>query len=150
MAGQGTDLKAFLGKLDHERIVAAIRDAEARSRGEIRVHASSRAVADARQEAVVRFERLGMTATQERNGILIYVAPLSRSFAIVGDSGIHERCGADFWKEIAAAMEQDFRAGRFSDGLVKGIARAGDALAEHFPRSGAPDVNELSDSVSED
>lgn len=150
MAGHGTNLKGFLGQLDHERIVGAIRDAEARSRGEIRVHASSRAISDAQQEAALQFERLGMTATQERNGILIYIAPESRCFAVLGDSGIHEHCGADFWKDVAAAMEQDFRAGRFTDGLVKGIARAGDALAAHFPRAGRTDVNELPDSVSED
>jgi uncharacterized membrane protein len=143
-------LKSFLSRLDQERIVAAIRAAEARSSGEIRVHATSRAVADPQSEAARQFEKLGMTATAERNGVLIYVAPGSQNFAVLGDSGIHARCGAGFWKEIAAAMEQDFREGRFTDGLVKGIAAAGDALARHFPRATAPDVNELSDQVSED
>ena len=36
--------KSFLGALDHERIVKAIQDAEARSRGEVRVHVSQKAV----------------------------------------------------------------------------------------------------------
>jgi uncharacterized membrane protein len=141
---------SFLSQLDHDRIVAAIRDAETRSRGEIRVHASNRAVADAQREAATQFERLGMTSTQERSGVLIYVAPRSQRFAIVGDSGIHEKCGPDFWKLVAAAMEHDFREGRFTDGLVKGIAQAGEALAAHFPRTSRPDVNELPDRVSED
>ena len=38
--------KKFLGALDHERIVKAIGEAEARSRGEVRVHVSGRAVDD--------------------------------------------------------------------------------------------------------
>lgn len=143
-------LKSFLSQVDQDRIVAAIREAEARSRGEIRVHASSRAVEDVQREASLQFEKLGMTATRERSGVLIYVAPQSQRFAIVGDSGIHQNCGPEFWKLIAAAMEHDFREGRFSDGLVKGIAQAGDALAAHFPRDARPDVNELSDHVSED
>lgn len=143
-------LKSFLGELDHERIVAAIRAAEERTRGEIRVHASNRAVDDPQGEAARQFERLGMTATAERNGVLIYVAPRRQRFAILGDSGIHEKCGPDFWKEVAAAMEQDFRKGRFTEGLLKGIAKAGDALATHFPRTAAADVNELPDQVSED
>lgn len=142
--------KSFLSQVDQNRIVTAIREAESRSRGEIRVHASSRAVEDAEREAARQFERLGMTATQERSGVLIYVAPRSQRFAIVGDSGIHEKCGPDFWKRIAAAMEHDFRESRFTDGLVKGIAQAGDQLAVHFPRTAEPDVNELSDHVSED
>jgi uncharacterized membrane protein len=143
-------LKRFLENIDHERIVAAIQGAEARSRGEIRVHATDRAAEDVQAEAARVFEKLGMTATAERNGVLIYVAPRSHRFAIIGDTGIHERCGAGFWKEIAAAMEHDFRDGRFTDGLVKGIARAGESLAVHFPRTAAPDVDELPNRVSED
>lgn len=144
-------LKSFLKEVDHDRIVAAIGAAEARSRGEIRVHASNRAVADAQRAAAEQFERLGMAGTAERNGVLIYVAPLSRSFAIVGDRGIHEKCGADFWRDVASVMEREFRAGKYTDGIVLGIERAGEVLARNFPRSeGETDRNELPDSVSED
>ena len=144
-------LKSFLKQVDHDRIVAAIGAAEARSRGEIRVHASSRAVTDAQKAAAQQFERLGMAGTAERNGILIYVAPLSRSFAIVGDSGIHDKCGAGFWQEVASAMEHEFRAGKYTDGIVRGVERAGEVLARNFPRvEGATDRSELPDSVSED
>ena len=143
--------KSFLRALDHDRIVAAIREAEARSRGEVRVHVTHRAVDDARRAAERQFEKLGMTKTAERNGVLIFVAPASRTFAVVGDTGIHEKCGPAFWKDVAAAMEADFRAGRYTDGILKGIARAGDELAAHFPRApGGVDVDELPDDVTED
>jgi uncharacterized membrane protein len=143
-------LKSFLGALDQERIVAAICAAEERTRGEIRVHVSNQAVDDPQGEAARLFERLGMTATAARNGVLIYLAPRSQRFAILGDSGIHEKCGSDVWRAVAAAMEQDFHEGRFTEGLLKGIAKVGDALATHFPRSAGADVNELADQVSED
>jgi uncharacterized membrane protein len=143
--------KSFLGALDHERIVKAIQDAEARSRGEVRVHVSQKAVADAAGAAARQFETLGMTRTAERNGVLLFVAPVSQTFAVIGDEGIHARCGPDFWKDVAAAVEADFRASRFTDGIVKGVARVGDALATHFPRTGgAADANELPDEVTED
>ena len=143
--------KAFLNTLDHERIVKAIREAEACTRAEVRVHVSNQAVDDAPKAAADQFEKLGMTATAERNGVLIYVAPRSQKFAIIGDSGIHQSCGQSFWQEVAAAMEADFRAGRFTDGIVKGLARTGDALGTHFPRrEGVRDVNELKDEVTED
>jgi uncharacterized membrane protein len=143
--------KAFLKQLDHDRIVAAIREAEARSRGELRVHVANRDVDDVQQAAAKQFEAFGMTATAERNGVLIYVAPSSRKFAVIGDTGIHERCGASFWSEIASAMEAEFREGRFTDGIVKGVARAGEALATHFPRAaGGADTNELPDEVTEE
>jgi uncharacterized membrane protein len=143
--------KSFLGALDHERIVKAIQDAEARSRGEVRVHVSQQAVQDVEPAAARQFEALGMTRTAERNGVLLFVAPVSQTFAVVGDEGIHARCGPDFWKDVAAAVEADFRAGRFTDGIVKGVARVGDALATHFPRTdGTADRNELADEVTED
>jgi uncharacterized membrane protein len=142
---------SFLNALDHERILRAIREAEAGSSGEVRVHVASGEATDAQAAAAAEFERLGMTRTERRNGILFFVAPRSRSFAVLGDRGIHEKCGPAFWSDIAAAMEADFREGRFTDGIVKGVARAGEALARHFPReAGRTDVNELPDEVSED
>ena len=141
--------RSFLSRLDHDRVVAAIRTAESRSRGEIRVHVAHKAVDDAQRTAAALFEKLGMTATAERSGVLVFVAPASQRFAVVGDKGIHERCGDGFWKDVASAMEEDFRQGRFTDGIVKGVTKAGDALAAHFPSTG-PDTNELPDEVSED
>ena len=142
---------AFLKSLDNDRIVAAILDAENRSRGEIRVHVSNQATTEVEAAARAQFEKLDMTKTALRNGVLIYVAPRSQKFAVIGDAGIHERCGPAFWADIAAAMEVDFRAGRFTDGIVKGVKEAGDALARYFPREGqSQDVNELSNDVTED
>ena len=141
----------FLGALDHDRIVKAIAEAEARSRGEVRVHVSRGAMDDPQAAAARQFETLGMTKTAERIGVLLFVAPASQAFAVVGDQGIHERCGPDFWKDVAAAVEKDFKAGRYTDGIVKGVTRLGDALAIHFPpQAGVTDTNELPDQVTED
>jgi uncharacterized membrane protein len=139
----------FFSKLDSDRIVGAIADAEKRSTGEIRVHVTRRKPSNLEERARRRFELLGMTRTAERNGVLIYMAPKLRRFQILGDSGIHEKCGDDFWKETAAAMEERFRRGDFTEGLVHGIGKIGDVLAAHFPREAA-DVNELPDEVTED
>jgi uncharacterized membrane protein len=142
---------AFLKALDNDRIVAAILDAENRSLGEIRVHVTNQPTEEVEASARAQFEKLDMTKTALRNGVLIYVAPRIQKFAVIGDAGIHERCGPAFWIGIAAAMEADFRAGRFTDGIVKGVKEAGDALARYFPREGkAQDVNELPDDVTED
>jgi uncharacterized membrane protein len=143
-------VKSFLDAVEHDRVVQTIRAAEACSSGEIRVHVTNKTVDDAEKAAEAQFEALGMTATAQRNGVLVFIAPQSQKFAIVGDTGIHARCGADFWKSVAQAMGEDFRAGRFTDGIVKGVARAGEVLAAHFPRDAGCDINELSDTVSED
>lgn len=143
--------KAFLHTIDNERIVAAIRAAEARSRGEIRVHVARRKVDDAQAEAVKTFEKLGMAATAERTGVLFFVAPESQRFAVIGDKGVNEKCGDAFWREVADAAAAAFREGRFSDGIVAAVGRLGDLLAEHFPpRAGQADKDELSNDVTED
>lgn len=139
----------FFSKLDSDRIVGAIADTEKRSSGEIRVHVTLRKPSNLEERARRRFELLGMTRTAERNGVLIYIAPKLRRFQILGDSGIHEKCGDDFWKETAAAMEERFRRGEFTEGLVHGIGKVGEVLAAHFP-SESGDRNQLPDEVTED
>lgn len=141
----------FVHALDDERIVAAIREAEGRTRAEIRVHVTHSPVDDAKEKGALVFEKLRMAATAERNGVLIFLAPESRRFAVLGDLGIHERCGEEFWSRVASAMSAQFQEGRFNDGLVAGIAAVGNELARHFPRrEGDGDRNELSDAVSRD
>jgi uncharacterized membrane protein len=145
------ETSAFLKALDNERIVAAIQAAEDRSLGEIRVHVTTKAEVEVEAAARAQFEKLEMTRTALRNGVLIYVAPKSQRFAVIGDKGIHERCGPDFWKTVASAMESDFRAGRYTDGILDGVTAAGDELAKHFPRPHAHrDANELADDVTRD
>jgi uncharacterized membrane protein len=115
----------------------------------VRVHVARGAVEDAQAAAAAQFETLGMTATAERNGVLVFVAPASQRFAVIGDADIHQRCGEAFWREVSAAMEGAFREGRFTEGIVEAVARVGEALARHFPPTGAADDNELPDEVSE-
>jgi len=136
-------------RFDSERIVAAIAAAERGSSGEIRVHVTRRKPANLEERALRRFHRLGMAKTRNRNGVLIYIAPGLRRFRILGDTAIHEKCGEEFWKEVASAMEGHFRKGEFTEGVVRGVERVGEVLARHFPRE-AGDANELPDQVTED
>ena len=90
-----------------------------------------------------------MQKTRERNAVLIFVAPRTHKFAVVGDVGVHTRCGEQFWNEMAAEISGHFRQSGFTRGLVHGIKKAGDLLAQHFPRR-PDDQNELSDDVAHD
>jgi uncharacterized membrane protein len=142
-------MRQFFSKLDSHRIVEAIAAAERKSSGEIRVHVTRRRPDNLEERARRRFELLGMTKTAHRNGVLIYIAPKLKRFQILGDTGIHEKCGDDFWKQTAAELESHFRRGEFTEGIVKAIEKTGDVLATHFPRK-TGDVNELPDQVTED
>ncbi len=141
--------RAFIGQLAHERIHAAIHAAESKTSGEIRVMISHRRAPDPVAAAQQAFLRLGMQRTRHRNAVLLFVAPRSRTFAVIGDEAVHARCGDGFWQDLAAAMTGYFKRGAYTDGLVHGVERAGELLATHFPRQ-PDDRNELPDGVVED
>ena len=145
-----TKTKDFFEGLDREAIVAAIRAAEDKSYGEIRVHLHHGAVGDAKAEAEKTFLRLGMDKTARGSACLIFIAPDSRSFAVVGGVGIHEKVGDGFWLEARDAAREKFLEGRFTEGIVAAVGKLGDALALFFPKDGLADRNELPDDVSED
>src|SRR5689334_6105401 len=94
----------FVMHLDDDRIVQAIREAELRTSGEVRVYVSKEKAPDPLDSAIGQFHRMGMRQTRERNGVLVFVAPKSQTFAIVGDEGIHQKCGPDFWNAIVDEM----------------------------------------------
>ena len=140
--------KDFLSHVDQQRIVSAIAEAEKKTSGEIRVHVQSKLRGiDIRIWAERTFERLGMTKTAARNGVLLFIAPEQNRFVILGDKGINEKVPAGFWDEIAAKLTIRFKAGEFTEGIVDAIHSAGDSLQAHFPRA-THDVNELSNEIS--
>jgi len=139
-------MKTFTDQLDARRIEHAIAAAERLTSGEIRVVIHRAAVSDPVAAAREEFARLEMYRTREHNAVLILVAPQSHSFAIFGDEAIHAKCGQPFWDEVTTAMTGYFREGKFSDGLVHAINKAGTILAKHFPRR-PDDKNELPDDV---
>ncbi len=130
-----------------EQIRRAIQQAERRTSGEIRVVVEAGKGDDPYRRAVEWFHRLGMTATQHRNGVLIYVDPRTHRFAIIGDEGIHQRVGPPFWQAVRNAMTKAFQSKGLVAGIIQGIQAAADALAHHFPHQGDADVNELPDEV---
>lgn len=139
----------FLKELHQEKIVAAIRNAEKHTTGEIRVFVSRHEPEDAIVAAQKQFSRLGMNKTADRNAVLIYIAPRVRKFAVIGDTAVHERCGQPFWDAVASEMTGHFKGSNFTDGVLHAVHKAGEILSKHFPAKGAH-PNQLSDDVEHD
>jgi len=141
--------KDFLSKLDHERIVGAIKDAEAKTSGQIRVYIQRGELdGDALDYAQKKFQKLGMQATSERNGVLILVVPRARKFAVIGDEGVHQKCGDEFWQQLIERMRAHFQKENFTDALVEAIEEAGKLLTRHFPKASRAS-NQLPDEIVE-
>jgi len=139
--------KKLIQLIDRERIKEAIERAEHRTSGEIRVSVAPFFWGNVRKAAEKAFDRLGMTRTKDRNGVLFFVVPARRKFVVLGDSGIHERVGQEFWHRVVDVVADKFRAGDFTAGIIRGIEEVGEQLSTHFPYDAVADVDELSDDV---
>jgi uncharacterized membrane protein len=139
----------FLGQLDHARISSAIASAERSTSGEIRVFISHRKISEALSAAEEQFLKLGMARTKDRNAVLLFFAPASQTFAVVGDEGIHNKCGQALWERLVSEVRAHLTQNQFTDGIVRGIETVGELLTRHFPPD-ASSGDELSNDVIED
>ena len=142
-----SQVEDFLTALQEQEVVEAIRKAEKTTSGEIRVHIEKQTDKNVVKRAAEVFHWLKMDTTALRNGVLIYVAVETHSFAIYGDKGINEVVPTDFWESTRTLIETNFRKGAFVQGLVSGIMKAGEQLQVHFPWK-HDDQNELPDEIS--
>jgi uncharacterized membrane protein len=135
--------KTFAKHLQHDSIVAAIHDAEHKTTGEIRVSITHKNIDDPVAAAQAEFMRLGMNRSKERNSVLIFVAPRAHKFAVIGDEAVHAKCGDEFWRHLVEAMTGCFRKSEFTPGIIHGVQKAGELLAEHFPRNQGDSAREF-------
>ncbi|MEZ4988310.1 MAG: TPM domain-containing protein [Saprospiraceae bacterium] len=116
------------------------------STGEIRVHIEKKPAGGA-VGCPAFSKQLSMHQTKDRNGVLLYIAPERREFAILGDSGIDEVVPDGFWDEERDLLLSHFKKGDFCGGVVAVLLQIGEKLKAFFP--GVPDdINELPDDIS--
>ena len=139
----------FFTKEQQSIILAAVKEAENQTSGEIRVHIETSCDEDVLDRTAWVFKKLGMHKTAERNGVLFYLAVKDRKFAVIGDAGINSKVPAGFWDDVKELLLKRFRDGKFTEGLSEGIIMAGEHLKKHFPHK-KDDVNELPDEISFD
>ena len=145
----------FLSSEEEAAIIEAIRISEKSTSGEIRVHLEPTSISaaapnkkiDAFDRAAEVFDMLHMHNTKQSNGVLIYVAVEDRTLVIMGDKGINDVVGQDFWESTKDIIVNHFKDGDMKQGLVDGIIKAGEQLKKHFPYQ-KNDVNELPDDIS--
>ena len=140
--------KEFFSKEENEKIVAAIRNAEKCTSGEVRVFVESRCrFIDPLDRAMEIFAELKMENTKDRNAVIVYVAIKDRQLAIYGDSGINAKTGDQYWKEEVNKMISEFHQHHYADGIVHCVEDIGQALQTYFPYDRETDKNELPDAI---
>lgn len=137
----------FLTKEQQKNIVKAIESAELNTSGEIRVHIEPKCKIEVLDRAVYVFNKLKMDKTEQRNGVLIYLAYDSHKFAIIGDKGINDIVPDNFWDEVKVQMFDMFVSANYAGGITYAIEQAGIKLKEFFPYQ-SDDINEQPNDIS--
>jgi uncharacterized membrane protein len=128
-------------------IVEAIREAEASTSGEIRVHLEDHCAFDVIGRAEEVFYELGMQHTQLSNAVLIYLAVKDHQMAIIGDKGMDAVVGNGFWEQEIKTLQTFFAAQQFDEGMISVIKDIGSKLKIYFPAH-RHNNNELTNEIS--
>lgn len=134
---------------DKKQIEAAIVRLEQQTSAELRVYIERRIPKlsnSVLELALSVFQKLEMTATEARNGVLIYIAYKDHQCAIIGDEGIHQYVGENFWQAQCTEMTHYFSQKVYTEGVVNIIDNIAQVLAQYFPIQ-PNDRNELDNEV---
>ena len=138
----------FFTEEEKLQIIEAVRNAEKRTSGEVRVFVESRcSYMDAIDRAKEIFVELKMYETAYRNAVLVYVALKDKQLAVFGDEGIHSKLGNEYWNTEVRKMVSKFNKENYADGIKEVVTDIGEALIQHFPYNNDTDKNELPDDI---
>ncbi|PID56598.1 MAG: hypothetical protein CR986_10115 [Ignavibacteriae bacterium] len=141
----------FFDDDDFLRISNKITEAELITSGEIRVSIRekkkfSERNKNIRELAESEFYKLNMHKTRDKTGILLFFLLSERQFYILADKGINEKVVTDTWQGVGNDIQENFKNGYFSKGIICGIEKVSKILSKHFPIK-EDDTNELSNKV---
>src|SRR5687767_15565286 len=111
---------------EKEAILEAIKQAEQKTSGEIRIYIENRCrFVDPLDRAAEIFWGLKMDMTKDRNGVLVYVAMRDHQYAVFADQGIHEKVGQEFWNREVELMGAHFRKAAPADAILSVVKDVG-------------------------
>jgi putative membrane protein len=91
----------------------------------------------AHRHAMEQFVLNDLPATEQDNGILLFVSVAEHYVEIIADKGINERVEAGAWDQIVSDFTKQVKQGAIADGFVTAINECGKILQQHFPSDNA-------------
>ncbi|MHC4146591.1 MAG: TPM domain-containing protein [Planctomycetota bacterium] len=143
---RSTNPRKFLSEAESAKINSAIKEAESKTSGEIKLVMARHCWGNVKAKASKIFKQLGLDKTQERNCVLVLFIVTNREFLIYGGQGIHEKAGQEFWDDIRDKMAAAFKQDEFGDGISRGVRLIGERLSQYFPYQ-RDDTDEISDEI---
>lgn len=140
--------KQYFAPPQMEQFVAAIRNAEKQTSGEVRVYIESRnPLVSTIERAAEIFYKLKMQETEDRNAVLLYIAMKDHEVALFADEGIYKRAGGVYWENEMSEMLAFFKTEDIPGGIINCVTHVGETLKKEFPYDATNDRNELPDDI---
>ena len=146
-AGRPAVPKDFFSESEQAQITKSVADAELRTAAEIRVRIERRCETDPIAHCRALLEKLGITQTAGRVGLLIYLSIEDHKVAIYGDSAIDAVIGSEGWNAACSHLRDRFAAGDFVSAICDTIQSLSRVLSTSFPATQV-NPNELPDEPS--
>ncbi len=143
-------LKKYFTQQDLDEIAKVISEQEQFTSGEIRVSIRAKrgwteGKNTLQELALKEFYRLKMNQTKDRSGVLLFFLFEEHQFYILADEGIHLKAES-LWESVALSVSENFKAGKYVEGISHAVRTIGKTLAQHYPRK-SDDTDELSNQV---
>ncbi len=87
--------------------------------------------------ALQQFLATGLHANPSRTGVVIFAAQQDRRVELLADDAIHQAVGDTAWNSAVKAVQDGMRRNEAASGLIQAVEICAEALATHFPASGA-------------
>ena len=149
------NLKKFLSEEGMTAISAAVKEAESRTSGEIKVLVVQSSINPgdkitheeaANTRAEKEFMNLGIQQTEGHTGVLIMVSLDERQVVVKADKAIDEKVEAGTWDFVVTNIIDGIKRNVPAEGICAAVRWVGQYLAQYFPIQ-EDDRNELSDGV---
>ena len=102
--------------------------------------------AEVESRAAEVFQKFRIRKTKGSTGILIYVSLYEHMVRILGDDAISKKLKQEDWQSICDIIINGCKNKQMTQGMIDGIAKAGEMLGEHFPIQEG-DVDELANDL---
>lgn len=93
------------------------------------------------------FTEHGISQTEQRSGMLLFVSFFEKQAVILPDTGISELVEEQQWREIVQGMTSSLRQGKKTEAICEAIRACGQLLADSGLQKTDSDHNELSDEL---
>lgn len=137
----------YFSEYDANRIVETIDKIEETTDGEVRVHIEDLCDLFPIDRAIEVFDALKMSNTEDRTGVLIYLAVDDKKIAIIGDEGINQRVKNSYWDDIIDDTLPYLKNMEIANAIIFALNKIGKELSKHFPAT-QKNKNELTNEIS--